>query len=308
MTTRTASRPDLYSRVTAQIVADLENGVRPWTKPWGINGAGSTATRPLRHNGAPYAGINVVTLWSAALAAGYASPVWMTFRQALELGAHVRKGEKGSLVVFASKLTRTESDESTGEESERRIPFLKGYTVFNAGQIDGLPDRYRARPAPRFDPPARIAHAESFFAATGAAIRHGGNRAFYCPGSDHIQMPPFEAFRDAESYYATLAHEATHWTGAPRRCDRAFGKRFGDHAYAAEELVAELGAAFLCADLELTLEDRTDHASYIASWLEVLKSDKRAIFTAAAQAQRAADFLHALQPADSREEAEAAHA
>jgi len=296
MSEETAARGDVYSRITVRIVADLENGVRPWVRPWDAHAVGRI-TRPLRHNGVPYAGINVVTLWSAAMAAGYAAPMWMTFRQAMELGAHVRKGEKGSLVVYANTLTRTETDADTGEDIERAIPFLKGYTVFNVEQIEGLPDHYYGRPEPRLDPVQRIAHADSFFAATRAEIRHGGNRAFYCPSTDHIQMPPIEAFRDAESYYATLAHEAVHWTGAASRCDRAFGKRFGDNAYAAEELVAELGAAFVCADLELALEPRADHASYIASWLEVLRSDKRAIFTAAAHAQRAADHLNALQPA-----------
>ena len=143
----------------------------------------------------------------------------------------------------------------------------------------------------------RIAHAESFFAATGADIRHGGDRAFYAVQPDRVQMPPFETFRDAESYYATLAHECTHWTKHETRLNREFGrKRWGDEAYAAEELVAELGSAFLCADLGLTPEPREDHASYIENWLRVLKNDKRAIFTAAAHAERAAAFLHGLQP------------
>jgi len=295
MSEETAPRGDVYSRITARIVADLENGVRPWVKPWTAQHAGARISRPLRHNGVPYAGINVVMLWSAAMAAGYSAPIWMTFRQAAELGAHVRKGEKGSLVVYANTLTRTETDADTGEDIERAIPFMKGYTVFNVEQIEGLPEHYYGKPEPRLDPVQRIAHADAFFAATRAEIRHGGNRAFYCPSTDHIQMPPIEAFRDAESYYATLSHEAVHWTGAESRCDRAFGERFGDNAYAAEELVAELGAAFLCADLELALEPRADHASYIASWLEVLRNDKRAIFTAAAHAQRAADHLNGLQ-------------
>jgi antirestriction protein ArdC len=151
---------------------------------------------------------------------------------------------------------------------------------------------------PRLEAPARIARAESFFAATGATLSHGGNRAFYRPSTDSIMMPSVEAFRDAQSYYATLAHETTHWTSHPSRLARDFGgKRFGSEGYAIEELVAELGAAFICADLDLALEPREDHATYIASWLEVLKNDNRAIFTAASHAQRAADFLNALQPA-----------
>jgi antirestriction protein ArdC len=228
----------------------------------------------------------------------------LTFKQAQALGGRVRKGEHGSLVVFASTFTRTEADEKTGDEAERDIPFLKSYTVFNAEQIDGLPAQYLAPAAPRLDPVQRIDHAERFFAATGATVRHGGDQAFYRISADHVQMPHFEAFRDAESYYAVLAHELTHWTRAPSRLDRSFGRqRFGDEGYAMEELVAELGAAFVCADLDLTPEPRPDHAAYIASWLSVLKNDKRAIFTAASHAQRAADFLSNTKPAVQQEAA-----
>ena len=170
------------------------------------------------------------------------------------------------------------------------------YTVFNVEQIEGLPSPYYQLAEPVLDPVQRIQHAEAFFAATGANIRHGGNQAYYAIGSDHIQLPPFESFQDAESYYATLAHETTHWTRHPNRLDRSFGrKRYGDEGYAQEELVAELGSAFLSADLGITPEVRDDHAAYIDSWLEVLKKDKRAIFSAAAHAQRAADFLHGFQ-------------
>jgi antirestriction protein ArdC len=227
---------------------------------------------------------------------GYAAPIWMTFRQALELRANVRKGEHGSLVVYADKIVRTGTDTDTGEESEHAIPFMKGYTVFNVEQIDGLPEHYYAKLAPRAETMQRITHAEKFFTAMGATIRHGGTMAYYSVTHDYVQMPPFESFRDAESYYATLAHEATHWTRHPSRLDRDFGrKRFGDEGYAVEELVAELGYAFHCADLELAPEVREDHASYIASWIKVLKNDKRAIFSASSHAQRAADFLHGLQ-------------
>jgi antirestriction protein ArdC len=289
-------RTDVYQKITDQIVRELEQGVRPWLKPWNAEHAAGRITRPLRGNGIPYQGINVLMLWSAAMEKGYAAPVWMTFKQSLEFKAHVRKGEQGSLVVYADKIIRTETDEHTGEEAERAIPFMKGYTVFNVEQIDGLPERFYAKAEPRGETVQRIAHAEQFFAATGAIVRHGGNLAYYSVSVDHVQMPPIEAFRDAESYYATLAHEATHWTRHPSRLDRDFGrKRFGDEGYAMEELVAELGSAFLSADLDLTPEVREDHAAYIASWIKVLKEDKRAIFTAASHAQRAADFLHGLQ-------------
>jgi len=297
-------KTDLYERVTAQIVASLEQGVRPWLKPWNAEHAAGRITRPLRGNGVPYQGINVLMLWGASVERGYAAPIWMTFKQALELGGCVRKGERGSPVVYASTFSRTETDGETGEESERDIPFLKGYTVFNVEQIDGLPAHFTAPAAPQLDPVQRIAHAERFFAATGATIRHGGNQAFYSVTSDAVQMPFFETFRDAESYYATLAHEMTHWTRHPSRLDRSFGrKRFGDEGYAMEELVGELGAAFLSADLGLTPEPREDHAAYLGHWLTVLKNDKRAIFTAASHAQRAADFLCGFSAASQREAA-----
>jgi antirestriction protein ArdC len=222
--------------------------------------------------------------------------MWLTFKQAIELNASVRKGEHGSLVVYADRIIRTETDAATGEDAERAIPFMKGYTVFNVEQIDGLPENYYAKPAPRVGTIERIERAERFFTGTGATVRHGGTMAYYNVSQDFIQMPLFEAFRDAESFYSTLAHETVHWTRHSSRLDRDFGrKRFGDEGYAMEELVAELGSAFLSADLDLTPELRGDHGSYIASWIKVLKDDKRAIFTAASHAQRAADFLHALQ-------------
>ena len=291
-------RQDIYARITGQIVAALENGVRPWVRPWNAEHAAGRITRPLRHNGQPYTGINVLSLWASATAQGFAAPIWMTYRQATELGAHVRKGEKASPVVYANSITRTETDTSSGAEVERDIHFLKGYSVFNVEQIEGLPEQYTAPASPRTDTITRIAHAEEFFAAIGADVSYGGSRAFYRPSTDSIVMPPIEAFKDAESFYATLAHEHVHLSGASSRLARDFGsKRFGSEGYAMEELTAEIGAAFLCADLDLTVEPREDHAAYLANWLTVLKSDNRAIFTAASHAQRAADFLNKLQPA-----------
>ena len=292
----TSAREDVYSRVTARIVADLEQGARPWLKPWSVTHTAGRITRPLRANGQAYRGMNVLLLWGEAVANGYAAPIWMTYKQAQELGAQVRKGERGSLVVYANSVTKTETD-TQGDEHERSIPFMKGYTVFNVEQVEGLPARYYAQPTQPLPSVQRIESAERFAASTRAAIRHGGNRAFYAPARDFVQMPPFEAFKDAESYYATLTHELTHWTGHASRCAREFekGHRFGSEGYAFEELVAELGAAFLCADLGITPEVRDDHAAYLASWLKVLKQDKRAIFSAAAHAQRAADYLLNLQ-------------
>jgi len=289
-------RADVYQKITDRIVSKLEQGVRPWMKPWSAGNGEARIMRPLRANGVPYQGINVLMLWSEAVEKGYASPIWMTFKQTIALNASVRKGEHGSLVVYADKMTRTETDRETGEDTERKIPFMKGYTVFNTEQIDGLAAHYDPQPAPRTESVARIERAEDFFDATGATVVHGGSRACYVPSTDNVHMPCIDFFRDSESYYATRGHETIHWTRHPSRLNRDFGrKRFGDEGYAMEELVAELGAAFLCADLELTPEVREDHASYIASWIKVLKDDKRAVFTAASHAQRAADFLHRLQ-------------
>jgi antirestriction protein ArdC len=290
------SRSDLYSRITGKIIADLEQGVRPWHRPWNAGHMEGRITRPLRHNGIPYQGINTIMLWMTAVTAGYQSPHWLTFRQAAALGGNVRKGEHGELVVYADRIIRTATNEQ-GEETERAIPFLKGYTVFNAEQCENLPAAYTLRTDT--SPPAiaqRIEAADRFFAATGVEIRYGGYRAYYAEHADFVQMPPFECFRDAESFAATLAHECVHWTKHSKRLAREFGRtRFGDEGYAREELVAELGAAFLSADLGITPEVCDDHAAYISSWLTVLQNDTRFIFTAASHAQRAADYLHALQ-------------
>ncbi|MDE5461547.1 antirestriction protein ArdC [Bradyrhizobium sp. F1.2.2] len=190
-------RSDVYQRVTDSIVAELERGVRPWLKPWNAEHAAGRITKPLRSNLIPYQGINVLMLWAEAVEKGFAAPIWMTFRQALELGGHVRKGEKGSLVVYASSITRSETDEATGEETARDIPFMKGYTVFNVEQVEGLPAQFHAPAQPRLETLERIARADAFFAATAADIRSGGNMAYYSMGTDHVQMPPFEPFRDA---------------------------------------------------------------------------------------------------------------
>lgn len=287
---------DLYTKVTARIVAGLEAGVRPWVQPWSGGHAAGDVCRPLRFNGVPYRGINIVLLWMSAMQQGYACPLWMTYRQAAELSGQVRRGEKGTLVVYADTFKRRETDED-GQEQEFDVPFLKSYVVFNCEQIDGLPERYSARSEAMIQPAERAEHAERFFRHTGADIRHGGGLAFYSPAGDFVQMPPFERFHEAEGYYATLAHELTHWTRHPSRLDRDFGRqRWGDEGYAMEELVAEMGAAFLCADLGLTPEVREDHAAYIGSWLKVLKDDRRAVFWAASHAQRAADYLQGLQP------------
>jgi antirestriction protein ArdC len=283
---------DIYQQVTDKIIADLEKGVSPWQMPW-VNG-GKGAMRPLRACGVPYQGINILLLWSASTQAGYLSRYWTTFKQAQELGGSVRKGEKGTHIVYFKTLTKTEQN-AQGEDITRNIPMLRDYTVFNADQCDGLPEHMRGITE---EPPAKaliIEDCEDFFRSCGSKIEHGGHRAFYCPGSDHIQMPDLLDFKSTEGYYSTLAHEHIHWTSTKARCDRELGKRFGDKQYAVEELIAELGAAFLCADLYLAPEPQEDHAAYLATWLKVLKDDKRAIFTAASAASKAAEYLASLQ-------------
>lgn len=295
---KNGSHADVYARITDRIVADLEKGVRPWVQPWSGRNAAGRVTRPLRHNGQPYTGLNVLLLWSETMERGFASAVWMTFRQATELGAHVRKGESGATVVYASRVTRTEFD-AYGGEVERDIPFLKAYTVFNCDQIEGLPDHYYRQAEPAPDPIMSIEHADRFFANTGAVIRHGGSQAFYSPSNDTIQMPELRNFRDAESYVATLAHESIHWLGAPHRLNRDLSRYHKDLTERArEELCADIGACFVCADLGIVpeLEPRPDHASYVALWLKLLGDDRRAIFQAAAHAQRAVAYLNDLQP------------
>lgn len=292
MTTET--KLDVYQRVTDRIVAELEAGARPWcAKRWSAGEPGQVLQLPSRHNGEAYKGVNTLLLWLTGQSMGYRSNVWMTFKQALEYGGAVRKGERGTLVVYADRFKKTEQN-AAGEDIERSIPFMKGYTVFNVDQIDGLPERFQPAdmPAPVASPVARHAAAEHLITATGAEIRHGGDRAFYAPSRDVIQVPAITQFEGPEHYYSTLLHELTHWTKHESRLARDFPmKRWGDEGYAAEELVAELGAAFLCAALGVENVPLADHVGYLANWLQVLKNDKRAIFTAASYAQRAADFL-----------------
>lgn len=293
---RDPARPDIYSRVTDAIVAELEAGVRPWVKPWSAAPGAGVVRRPLRACGQPYTGVNVLLLWSEAVARGFTSPVWMTFRQAQAMGGQVRRGAHGATVVYANRFRRTETG-GNGEAVERTIPFLKAYTVFNVVQIDGLPPEAYPPPEPPAAPERRNARAEAFFRATGADIRYGGDEAYYSPIGDYVQAPASSAFAEIEDFYATVAHECVHWTRHASRLNRDFGrKRWGDEGYAREELVAELGAAFLCADLGLEPKPRPDHAQYVGEWLQVLRNDKRFVFSAAAFAQKACDYLHGLQP------------
>jgi antirestriction protein ArdC len=289
-------KQDVYSRVTDKILADLSKGELTWRRPWQAVHAAGSISMPLRAKGERYKGINVLMLWATALERGYVAPIYMTFNQAHQFGGHVRKGEKGSLVVFAKTFTKTQRDEN-GEDIEKEIPFMRGYTVFNVEQIEGLPPRFYAVIKPQHRTPLELnIKCDAFIASTDADIRHGGNQAFYSLSEDFVRIPHLDHFIDEEKYYATTAHELCHWTRHPKRLNRDLGrKRWGDAGYAMEELVAEIGSAFLCAELGITPETREDHAAYIASWMQVLKKDNRAIFTAAAHAQRAVDFLNAFQ-------------
>ena len=289
----TAPKRDLAQEITARIIAQLEHGVRPWRKPWNAAHCDGRIVLPLRANGVAYRGINVLLLWMTSVANGYGSPFWLTFRQAREHGAHVRKGERGTTVVYYGQQTRTSVGDEGAEEQES-FRFLKGYTVFSADQIEGLDDAWHPRPTPPA-PVERLDRCETFFAALPADVRHGGGQAYYAIGSDHIQLPPIEAFESVETYYSTRAHETCHWTRHPSRLDRDFGrKRWGDEGYAVEEIVAEIGASYLGAHLDVPDSHIEDHASYIASWLRVLNNDRKAIFAAAARAQEAVDLLHRL--------------
>ena len=301
------NRTTLYDEVTASIVAALEAGAAPWSASWTGNAA--PLAMPLRHNGIEYKGINTLILWLTAQDRGYGAPRWLTFKQALELGGNVRKGEKGSKIVYYGAMERERDNAKTGDSETQRIPFLKSYAVFNAEQCEGLPSDFcPASIAPASDEAGRLADAETFFANIGAKRIEASNRAFYSPSADQITLPPFATFNTPAAFYSVQAHEHIHWTMTAGRCDRntAKGNRFGDDAYAMEELVAELGAAFVCAQLGIVNETRDDHAAYLSAWLSVLKKDSRAIFTVAAAASKAANYLASLQPGG--EEAPAAPA
>lgn len=277
---------DVYQEVTNTIIAELEKGTAPWVRPWNSGNA-------YPHNaatGRAYNGINVLLLWIATTNNSYSSHGWVTFKQAKDLGGHVRKGEHGERIVFWKFLEKKEKDSVTGKETKKTIPMAKLYTVFNVEQCEGL--KLPKRETVELNDHERHEAAEALIAASNAVVKHGGDKACYIPAKDEINMPELGLFKNAESYYATHLHELTHWTGHKTRCDRDLKGRFGTESYAAEELVAELGAAFLCSELGIQGELR--HASYIKSWLRVLKQDKRAIFTASSLATKAAEFLHGL--------------
>ena len=288
---------DTYQRITDTIVEQLEAGTKPWVRPWRGNVRSSII--PLRATGETYRGINVIMLWLSGQLSGYEENSWMTYRQASELGGQVRKGEKGTLVVKYGTFTPKER-----EDDDRSIPYLKGYTVFNVEQIENLPDRFKSPVEDAVvDPLPVLENAETFIQRTGALVSYGGTKACYRPALDDILMPDRNRFLSEVHLYSTALHELGHWTGAKSRLDRDLSGRFGKEAYAIEELCAEMTAAFVCADLGIAHDPRDNTTAYIESWLKVLKQDKRAIITAAAKAQAAADFLHSLQGAETKKAA-----
>lgn len=283
------TRASIYAEVTARIIAELEAGRVPWVQPWDSAAASPGLPRNAA-TGRAYSGINILLLWGAVIERGYATQGWLTFRQALGAGGCVRKGEQGVTICFADRFTPDAEKARAAETGDdpRRIPFLKRFTVFNVAQCDGLPEAMTAA-APPLPEREIVPVAEALIAATGADFRIGGDKAFYSPGGDFVQVPPQPAFAKQINYYRTALHELGHWTGHPSRLARDLSGRFGSPAYAREELCAELASAYLCAALGIAPTVR--HADYIGSWLEVLRADDRAIFRAASLASKAADYV-----------------
>ncbi|HZG46475.1 MAG TPA: zincin-like metallopeptidase domain-containing protein [Allosphingosinicella sp.] len=294
-------RGSLYAEVTARVIAELEQGRLPWVQPWDSAACGCGMPENAS-SGRRYSGVNVLILWGAVIERGYSTQRWLTFRQALSLGGHVRRGEKGTIVCYADRFTpRGEEERARDEDREaRQIAFLKRFTVFNVDQCDGLPEeltRASELPAER----ETIPHAEALIAATGADFRIGGSEAFYSPSTDHVQVPPQQAYGKQINWYRTALHELGHWTGHSSRLGRDFSGRFGSASYAREELVAELASAFVCASL--SIQPTVRHADYLGVWLAVLREDEKAIFRAASLASKAADYLLAFAPNTDGEDA-----
>jgi antirestriction protein ArdC len=293
-----ADKPTLHQEITDRIIAELEAGCVPWVQPWGSSSVNAALGLPKNAaTGRKYSGINILILWGAVAERGFTGQGWLTFRQALSLGGHVRQGEKGITVVYADRFVpdgeRTRAAE-TGEEPEA-IPFLKRFTVFNTDQCADLPadTATAAPPAPEH---LILPQAEALIRATGADLRIGGDRAFYVPSADYIQVPPPSAYFEPVNWHRTVFHELGHYSGHPSRLNRDFSGRFGSSAYAREELVAEMTSAFVCA--ALSIEPTVRHADYLGSWLEVLREDNRAIIRAASAASKAADYLLAFREED----------
>jgi antirestriction protein ArdC len=273
---------ELYSSVTERIIQELKEGVPIWVKPWSGQSKGVSLLPGNVVSGRPYSGINVLILWAHALDKGYPTHGWATFQQANQIGASVRKGEKASQVVFVKRMEKEEDGVT------KKSTMLKTYPVFNIAQLDNVPPHY-SEPPPALEEEVTYDNALQLVKDAGMKVTHGGNTAAFYPSRDEIVMPPYGSFKTEVDYWNTMWHEGIHWTGAKKRLERTFGKRFGDKAYSFEELVAELGSAFICARLGIQAGFRS--ASYIDHWLKILEGDDKAIFTAASYASQAANYI-----------------
>jgi antirestriction protein ArdC len=289
-------RANLYDEITSQIIAELEAGRLPWVQPWGSSGAAAQLSMPRNAaTGRAYSGINVLILWSAVVARGYACQSWLTFRQALGLGGNVKKGERGTSVVYADRFVPDDEkrrSRETGEDAQA-IPFLKRFTVFSTDQCENLPEDLATAPPP-VPEGLILPDVEALIRASGADLRLGGDKAFYAPALDYVQAPRPDAYFEPINWHRTALHELGHWSGHATRLGRDLTGGFGSKKYAQEELVAELCAAFTCAALGITPTMR--HADYIGSWLDMLREDNRAVVRAASAASKAADYLLAFRP------------
>ena len=290
---KTKARIDVHQVVTDRMIEILERGTRPWVHPWKMAGQGISF--PKRHNGETYRGMNVLLLWATAEEKGYRSPFWMTFRQALEYGANVRKGEKGAMVIKYGAVVKDEAGNaikpgSEPSDEDRKIGYLRSYTVFNAEQIEGLSEGFYPQPVQSEDAPtaAPILDLEAYFGGVGARIETASCNPCYVPKLDMIRMPPIAEFTSTNEYYSTLSHELIHWTKPSSRVGRKQSETKAEYAF--EELVAEIGSVFVFCNLDLT-PDLEQSTAYIGSWLKALREDKKFIFKAASLAQTAADYI-----------------
>ena len=298
-----ADRTNLYDEITARIIAELEAGRLPWVQPWGMSGVAASLAMPRNAaTGRGYSGINILILWGAVVARGYTCQSWLTFRQALGLGGTVRKGERGTTVVYTDRFVPDDEKRRARETGDhaQAIPFLKRFTVFSVDQCEGLPDDL-VTVAPPIAEGLILPEVEALIRASGAAFRIGGDQAFYSPGLDCVQVPRPDAYFEPINWHRTALHELGHWTGHASRLDRDLGYARGSAGYAREELIAEMSAAFTCATLGITPTVR--HADYIGSWLEVLRNDNRAIVRAASAASKAADYILDFRPGAAQAEA-----
>jgi antirestriction protein ArdC len=289
-------RASLYQEITDKIISELEGGRVPWVQPWGTPTAKASLAMPKNAaSGRRYSGINVLILWGAVVESGFSGQSWLTFRQAFSLGGHVRKGERGTTIVYADRFIPDQERERAQRDKDepRGIPFLKRFTVFNTDQCDGLPEGI-ATGAPPVPEGLILPQAETLIEATRVDLRIGGDRACYDVAGDYVRMPPPQAYFEPVNWHRTALHELGHWSGAAQRLGRDLSGGFGSKKYAREELVAEMASAFVCASLGIVPTVR--HSDYIGSWLEVLYEDNRAVIRAASAASKAADFILAFRP------------